>query len=93
MSIARIFKPAKSAMQSGNAKTLWHLAFSSEDKNIDSLMGWTGSKDMLANEVLLKFQTKEEAIEYAKRKGLEYIVIEPKARKIIKKSYVASFKG
>lgn len=92
MSIARIFKPTKSAMQSGNAKTLWHLSFTSEDKNIDSLMGWTGSKDMLANEVLLKFSSKEAAIEYAKRKELEYIVIEPKTRTTIKKSYVSYFK-
>lgn len=93
MSIARIFKPTKSAMQSGNAKTLWHLSFSSEDKNIDDLMGWTGSSDMLANEVLLKFQSKEEAIEYAQRKGLEYIITEPKARKIVRKSYVSTFQN
>lgn len=79
-------------MQSGNAKTFWHLSFSSQDKSIDPLMGWTASKDMMSNEVLLKFSSKEEAIEYAERKGLEYIVVEPKARKIIKKSYISNFK-
>lgn len=92
MSIARIFKPTKSAMQSGKAHNFWYLAFPSDDKSIDNIMGWTGSSDMRSSEVKLKFESKEEAVAYAKRNNIECVVIEPKAKNIVKKVYANNFK-
>jgi len=78
---ARIYKPAKSAMTSGQGNTkTWVLDYAPEDqKRIDPLMGWTGSRDM-RGQVHLRFETKEAAIDYAERHGLPYTVIEPKRR-------------
>jgi hypothetical protein len=79
MTTARIYKPAKTAMQSGTASTrLWVLDFEpSEPKQVEPLMGWTSSGDM-RQQVRLRFATKEEAIAYCERKGIPYQVIEPK---------------
>jgi hypothetical protein len=76
---AMIYRPAKTAMQSGKAKThLWVLEFDAErPKTIDPMMGYTSSRDM-NQQVKLMFETSEEAIAYAERKGIEYRVIEPK---------------
>jgi hypothetical protein len=76
---AKIYRPAKTAMQSGKAKThLWVLEFDAErPKTIDPMMGYTSSRDM-NQQVKLMFETSEEAIAYAERKGIEYRVIEPK---------------
>ena len=79
---ARIYQPAKTAMQSGTAKTKsWVLEFAPESpRAIDPLMGWTSSADTQA-QVRLRFDTKEAAKAYAKSKGIEATVIEPKTRK------------
>ncbi|EJW12701.1 NADH-ubiquinone oxidoreductase family protein [Rhodovulum sp. PH10] len=77
--IARIYKPAKNAMQSGTAKTRhWVLDFEpSEPRRVEPLMGWTSSGDTRA-QVRLKFDTKEEAVAYCEARGIAYQVIEPK---------------
>jgi hypothetical protein len=76
---ARIFKPAKNAMQSGIAKTReWQLTYEPEQPPvIEPLMGWTSSGDM-KQEVTIRFDTKEEAVAYCEREGIPYQVIEPK---------------
>ncbi len=91
--IARIYKPARTAMQSGEARTKeWVLEFApASPRKIDPLMGWTSSRDMKA-EVELAFDTKEEAIAYAEREGLAYQVFEPLPRRQIRKSYADNFK-
>ena len=77
---ARIFKPAKSAMQQGRSKQDWTLEYEPEQpRSIEPLMGWTSSGDMKA-QVKLKFDSKEEAIAYAERNGIAYRVEEPKPR-------------
>lgn len=90
---ARIFKPAKTAMQSGEGRTKdWVLEFEPEaPRFIDPLMGWTGSTDM-KQQIRLEFDTKDEAIAYAARNGLAYTVVEPKPRRAIRKSYAENFK-
>ncbi|MFN3259241.1 MAG: ETC complex I subunit [Pikeienuella sp.] len=78
--LARIFQPAKTAMQSGQAKREWTLEFDqAQAKRIDPLMGWTGSGDM-NGQVRLRFETKEAAVAYAETHGLAYRVEEPKRR-------------
>ena len=79
---ARIFRPAKSAMSSGQAKTrAWVLEFVNETgREVDPLMGWTSSSDTRA-QVRMTFPTKEAALEYASEHGIDAIVTEPKGRK------------
>jgi hypothetical protein len=76
---ARIFKPAKNAMQSGKAKTRdWQLDYEPEQPRfVEPLMGWTSSGDM-KQQVTLRFETKEEAVAYCEREGIPYQVLEPK---------------
>ena len=75
---ARIFKPAKSAMQQGRSKQDWTLEYAPEEaRSIEPLMGWTSSGDM-KSQVKLKFDSKEEAIAYAERNGIAYRIEEPK---------------
>ncbi|MGL4395102.1 MAG: ETC complex I subunit [Hyphomicrobium sp.] len=90
---ARIYKPAKTAMQSGQARTReWLLEFEPQaPRVVDPLMGWTGSSDAAA-QVRLEFDTREEAIAYATRNGIAYVVSEPKPRQWIKKSYSENFR-
>lgn len=90
---ARIYKPAKSAMQSGEARTKeWVLEFEPEaPRDIDPLMGWTSSRDM-KSQIHLEFDTKDEAIAYATRNGIAYTLLEPKPRRAIRKSYADNFK-
>ncbi len=90
---ARIYKPAKSAMQSGYGRMKeWVLEFEPEaPRAIDPLMGWTSSADMRA-QVKLAFDTREDAVAYAERHGIAYTVAEPKPRKPIRKSYAENFK-
>ena len=88
---ARIYLPARSAMQSGQAKDKWILEYEPEiPLAIEPLMGWTSSSDM-KSQVKLRFDTKEEAIAYAERNGVPYRVEEPKPspRKIL--SYSDNF--
>jgi hypothetical protein len=79
---ARIYKPAKTAMQSGTAKTHdWVLEFApASAREVDPLMGWTSSDDTQA-QVRLRFETKEAALAYAAEHGIEVIVQEPKERR------------
>ena len=79
---ARIYKPAKTAMQSGTAKTQdWVLEFAQTSaRDVDPLMGWTSSSDT-QTQVKLSFPTKEAALAYAADKSIDAQVIEPKARK------------
>lgn len=79
---ARIYRPAKSAMSSGTAKTRdWVLDFPNETgREIDPLMGWTSSSDTQA-QVRMRFPTKEAALDYAKEHGIDAVVTEPKVRK------------
>jgi hypothetical protein len=74
---ARIYKPARSAMQSGRANTKeWVLDYEPEQpRNIEPLMGWTSSGDM-KQEVHLSFDTKEEAIAFCERESIPYQVFE-----------------
>jgi len=91
MKKAKIYKPSKSVMQSGrrNSKN-WLLKFDTLSTDINPLMGWESSRDTMS-EVQLEFSTKDEAINYAKKNNIEYNLIEPQKRKIIKKSYADNF--
>lgn len=79
---ARIYQPARTAMQSGTAKTHdWLLEFApAESRAIDPLMGWTGSGDT-QSQVRLRFESREAAEAYAREKGIAYDVTLPHARK------------
>ncbi len=91
MKKAKIYKPNKSAMQSGLGKTnKWILEFEVEDPTTNPLMGWESSSDTYS-ELKLEFSTKELAINYAKKKKLDFEVIESKKRKTVKKSYADNF--
>ena len=78
-------------MQSGLGKSKsWVLEFVSKRSGVNPLMGWESSTDTLS-EIKLEFESKENAIKYAKKNKLNYEVIDPKIRKIIKKSYSDNF--
>jgi len=88
---AKIYKPTKTAMQSGMKNTKnWLLKFDTQNTGVDPLMGWENSKDTMS-EIKLKFSTKEQAISYAKKNNIEYYLVQPKKRKIVKKSYSDNF--
>jgi ETC complex I subunit conserved region len=89
---ARIYKPTKTAMQSGQAKTKdWVLDYEPEEPRVvESLMGWTSSGDM-KSQIRLRFDTKEEAIAYAERHGIPYRLQEPKATPRHGLSYADNF--
>src|SRR5690606_35266544 len=93
MPSARIYKPARTAMQSGRAKTKdWILEFEPKDpKRPDPLMGWMGSSDTLG-QVRLSFETREEAVAYAKRHGIDFTLERPHTTKLIPKSYADNFR-
>src|SRR3712207_9162858 len=90
---ARIYKPARSATQSGLARTKqWLLVFEQDKpREIEPLMGWTSSGDT-RQQVKLWFDTKEEAIAYAEREGIAYRVEEPQESKRRTMSYSDNFK-
>ena len=78
-------------MQSGDRKTKkWLLEFDRLNSGINPLMGWESSKDTMSD-VKLEFDTKEQAVNYAKKNNINYYIIEPQKRKIIKKSYSDNF--
>ncbi len=89
---ARIYKPAKTAMQSGRAKTRsWLLDYEPEEPRVvESLMGWTSSGDM-KSQLRLSFDTKEEAIAYCERHGIAYQLFEPKSAARRGLSYADNF--
>ena len=92
MSVARIYKPAKTAMQSGTAKTKeWMLDFEPEEpRQVEPLMGWTSSGDM-KQQLRLRFETKDEAIAYCERHGIPFQVSEPNERARHGLSYADNF--
>ena len=93
MKKAKIYKPAKTAMQSGLGKNdKWIIEYIAKNPGINPLMGWESSTDTLS-ELKLEFSTKESAIDYAKKNKIIFEVIEPKQRKIFKKSYSDNFTG
>ena len=79
---ARIYQPARNAMQSGMGKSkIWILEHApASARSVDPLMGWTSSSDT-QSQVKLRFDSKEAALEYAQSKGIEAQVFEPKPRK------------
>lgn len=79
---ARIFRPARTAMSSGTAKTKsWVLEYApSSPRDVDPLMGWTSTDDT-QSQVRITFATKEAAVSYARDNGIDAVVIEPKTRK------------
>jgi ETC complex I subunit conserved region len=90
---ARIYRPARTAMQSGPARTKeWVLEYEPEaPREIDPLMGWTSSRDM-RSQVRLEFASKEEATAYAERNGIAYAVAEIKPRAAVRKAYSDNFR-
>ena len=90
---ARIYQPAKNALQSGLANTRqWIVEYEPEQaKQTDQLMGWVSSSDM-RGQVKLKFESKEDAIAYAERNDIPYNVRDPKKRRQRPKSYADNFR-
>ncbi len=91
--VARIYKPARTAMQSGVAQSLdWVLEHEPmKRRELDPVMGWTSAAET-ETQVKLRFASKEEAIAYAERQGFAYTVVEPAQKRAQKKSYSDNFK-
>jgi hypothetical protein len=89
----RIFQPCRTTTQSGVGKTQnWLLEFEpATPRQPEALMGWTSAGDTL-NQIRLRFDTREEAVAYAERKGLAYAVQEPAIRRVRPRSYVDRFR-
>ena len=90
---ARIYQPAKSAMQSGEARSRnWVLEYApAKPRKVEPLMGWTSSGDQEA-QIRLKFSSREEALAYAKAQGIAYTLSAPHKRIRKPKSYADNFK-
>lgn len=91
--LARIYRPSKTAMQSGKAKTeRWVLEFEAKAaRRIDPLMGWTSASDMDASQLRLSFDSKEAAIAYAERRGIPYQLFEAAEATPVAKAYSDNF--
>ncbi len=91
---ARIYQIPKNAMQSGMAKTDdWVLEFEqAEPRRADPLMGWIGSADTQA-QVRLVFASRDEAVAYAEREGVAYVVELPHRRVVRPKAYADNFRS
>ncbi len=91
MTKVKIYKPSKTAMQSGTKKfDKWILEYFTNKTGINPLMGWESSEDTMS-EIKLEFNSKELAINYAKKNKLNFEIIEPNKRKMVKKSYANNF--
>jgi hypothetical protein len=90
---ARIYKPARTAMQSGKARTKeWILEFEPEaPREVEPLMGWTSSRDM-KSQIHLRFPSKEAAVAYARKHGIPFHVLDPGKKKRRPKSYAENFR-
>ena len=88
----KIYIPSKTSIQSGKGKTKKWLAeyISDVDTQKDTLMGWNSSLDT-QSQIKLFFETKEQAINWAKKNKYQFYVVEPKLKKIIPKSYSSNF--
>jgi len=92
--VAKIYRPARTAMQSGRGKTKrWLLEYEpAEPRTIEPLMGWTSSSDM-KSQIRLEFDSREEAVAYAERYGIAYEVFEPHERERKRISYSDNFRA
>jgi hypothetical protein len=91
MKKAKIYIPNKNPMQSGTGKTdKWILEYETNNPTNNPLMGWESSNDTYT-ELKLEFSSKELAINYAKKKKINFEIIEPRKRKTVKKSYADNF--
>ena len=91
MKKAKIYIPNKNPMQSGTAKTnKWILEYETKNPTNNPLMGWESSSDTYS-ELKLEFSSKELAVNYAKKKKIDFELIESKKRKTVKKSYADNF--
>ena len=90
MKKAIIYMPNKNPMQSGLSKNKWILQYITKDPSKNPLMGWERSSDTLT-QLKLEFSSKDLAITYAKKKKIDYELIEPRKRKTVKKSYADNF--
>lgn len=90
---AKIYKPAKTTMQSGRGKTAqWLLEYELETpRRPEPLMGWTSAGDTL-NQVTLKFDSKEAAVAFAQSRGFEFTITEEHKRIVTPRSYLDNFK-
>jgi hypothetical protein len=91
---ARIYKSYKMPTQSGggNSKN-WILEFVARDRRFqDQIMGWTGSTDMEATQVKLFFDSQNDAVKFAKKTGLDYLVVVPKEDLYVVKTYTDNYK-
>ena len=90
---ARIFKPAKTAMQSGKAKTAnWLMEFEAETaRRIDPLMGWTSADETTPGQVRLSFASQDAAVSYAEKHGLAYRIEEEHQPNMQPKAYSENF--
>jgi hypothetical protein len=90
--LARIYKPSKNAMQSGQARfDDWVLEFEpASARTPDPLMGWSSSNDT-QTQVVLRFPTQEEAVAYAQRHGIAFQLFPPRERRRIIKAYADNF--
>ena len=88
----KIYKPAKTAMQSGKRKTKkWLAEYISNSDNVkDFLMGWNSSLDT-KSQIKLYFETKSQAVKWARKNNFQYYVVETKIKKIKPKSYSENF--
>jgi hypothetical protein len=91
--LARIFRPSKTAMQSGRGKTNeWVLEFEPKAaRRSDPLMGWTVTTDTESSQVQLQFETKEDAVRYAEAHGIAFQLMDAKPAKRIIKAYADNF--
>ena len=89
---AKIYKPSKTAMQSGRSKfNKWVLKISDSKNQIrDTMMGWNGGSNT-SSQIQLNFKSKEDAIHYAKSNNIDYEVLETSVRRVISKSYADNF--
>ena len=92
---ARIYQPSKTAMQSGKSNCQnWVIEFEPEAaKKIEPLMGWTSASDMRHTELRLRFATREAAVEYAEKHGIDYLIIEPRRTRRYLKAYSDNFRS
>jgi hypothetical protein len=89
--MARIYRPARNAMQSGFAKVEWVLEYdATAARSVDPLMGWISSTDT-NGQLRMMFDTREEAIDFARRQGIAFQVTEPREPKRIIKAYADNF--
>ena len=89
---ARIYRPTKTAMQSGRSKVKnWVLEYEPAGaRRPEPLMGWVAAADT-SQQIRLTFESEAEAVAYAERKGIDYLVLKPRERKIQRKSYADNF--